>query len=103
MNNLSSRRQQHHSSCGAAAMTVGLAELHAEPNTDEADERVWRRVRGNDHPRSSRRNRANFPRSQRVNAETRQWKLAPSDMTDSKRLGGDVGLVYAMLLEAVWP
>ncbi len=29
-------------------MTLPLAELHAEPNTDEAEQRVWRRVRGND-------------------------------------------------------
>jgi len=45
---LLARQQQHQNSCGAAAMTVALAELQAEPNTDEAEERVWRRVRGND-------------------------------------------------------
>lgn len=43
---LLARRQQYQDSCGAAAVTVPLAELHAEPNTDEAEERVWRRVRG---------------------------------------------------------
>ena len=45
---LLARRQQNQSSCGAAAMTVALAELHAEPNTDGTEERVWRRVMGND-------------------------------------------------------
>jgi len=29
-------------------MTVALAELRAEPNSDDTEERVWRRVKGND-------------------------------------------------------
>lgn len=42
------RRQLGQHSCGAAALTVALAELMAEPNSDETEERIWRWVRGND-------------------------------------------------------
>ena len=44
------RKQTREYSCGAAALTVAIAEISVSPewNTDQQEEIIWRRVRGTD-------------------------------------------------------